>query len=65
MYRFLSKQFNLNLLAAEDASGKLDESKVTIEDEKLMHVWNQEHPVPANALRSVQEVEAGLKALQK
>jgi hypothetical protein len=65
MYRFLAKQFKLNLAAAEDPSGKMDESKVTLEDEKLLHVWNEQHPVPASALKTVEEVQKALDALEK
>ena len=65
MYRFLARKFTLNLSAAENADGKLDESKVTIEDEKLMRVWNDANPVPANALRTVEDVELALKKAQR
>jgi hypothetical protein len=65
MYRFLAKQFKLNLAAAEKPDGTLDESKVTFEDPKLMDVWNDAHPVPANALKTVAEVEAALKKQQQ
>jgi dienelactone hydrolase len=65
MYRFLAKQFKLNLAAAEDASGKMDESKITLEDEKLLHVWNEQHAVPTNALRTVEDVQRSLDALEK
>ncbi|MEI6421360.1 MAG: acetylxylan esterase [Lentisphaerota bacterium] len=65
MYRFLAGKFMLNLSAAENADGKLDESKVTIEDGKLMRVWNDANPVPANVLRTVEDVEAALKKAQR
>jgi hypothetical protein len=38
---------------------------VTIEDAKLMSVWNDANPVPANALRTVEDVESALKKAQR
>jgi dienelactone hydrolase len=64
MYRFLAGQFKLNLSAAQDATGKLDESKVTIEPAKAMRVWNDANPLPASALKGAAAVEAALKAAQ-
>jgi hypothetical protein len=65
MYQYLAKQFNLNLSAAETSDGKLDETKVTLEDSDKMAVWNDAHPVPADAVKTLAELETALKAAQK
>ena len=39
VYKFMAKHLNLNLKAVEDAAGKIDESKITIEPEKAMYVF--------------------------
>jgi hypothetical protein len=65
MYQYLAKQFNLNLSAAETSDGKLDETKVTLEDPDKMAVWNDAHPVPADAVKTLAELETALKAAQK
>lgn len=64
MYRFVAERFKLKLAAVEDASGKIDESKVTIEKPELMHVFNDAHPLPARALHSAEAVEESMRALQ-
>jgi len=59
MYEFMAKYLNLNLAAAEDASGKLDESKVTIEKEEAQKVFGPNgEELPANALHSFEELQA-------
>lgn len=65
MYHFVAGRFHLNLAAVLDASGKVDESKVTIEKPELMHVFNDAHPLPARALHSADAVERSLRELQK
>lgn len=65
MYRFVAERFGLNLAAVEDANGKVDESKVTIEKPELMHVFNAAHPLPARALHSAAAVQRSLRALQQ
>jgi hypothetical protein len=64
MYRFLARQFKLDVSKTEDAGGKLDESKVTVEPAAKMRVFNDAHPLPANGLKGAAAVEAALKAQQ-
>jgi hypothetical protein len=53
MYEFLAQHLKLNLSAAEDATGKLDESKVTIEKEEAQKVFGPKGELlPANAVKS-------------
>jgi len=39
LYKFVAKNFNLDIHKIEDKSGKIDESEVTIEKEQLMYVF--------------------------
>jgi dienelactone hydrolase len=39
LYKFVAKNFNLDIHKIEDKSGKIDESEVTIEKEPLMYVF--------------------------
>jgi dienelactone hydrolase len=47
MYRFLAGQFKLNLAAAQGGEGKIDESKVTVENWKTLCVFDDSSPLPA------------------
>ncbi|MCB2377311.1 acetylxylan esterase [Hymenobacter sp. BT635] len=59
MYRFLAQHLGLNLTAAEDAAGKLDESKVTVEKEEAQKVFGPKGELlPATALRSFEALQA-------
>lgn len=59
LYQFIAKHFKLDISSLLDASGKLDESKVTIEPELAMFVFGaQGENLPANAIK-------GFEALQK
>src|ERR1035437_123054 len=62
MYTFFSKTFGLNLKAISDGNGNIDENGITIQNNKDMHVYGEGHPLPANALRSHQEI---MKAFKK
>nr|GFC29982.1 hypothetical protein [Tanacetum cinerariifolium] len=58
MYEFLAKNLGLNLAAAEDKAGKMDESKVTIEKEEAQHVFGPKgEGLPANALHSFADLQ--------
>ena len=64
-YRFLAERLGLNLAAVQDASGKIDESKITIEPASRMHVFDEAFPLPADALHGAAAVEHALKQLQQ
>jgi len=58
LYSFLAKYFNLDLKKVQDRSGKIDESKVTIEKYPAMYVFGEKgENLPANAIRSFEELE--------
>jgi hypothetical protein len=63
-YRFLARQFDLDLKAVTNETGAIDESKVTIEKAGPLHVFNDAHPIPAHALREIEKVEAVFRDLQ-
>ena len=65
MYRFMAERFGLNLAAIQDADGRIDESRVTIEHAGPRHVFNDDFPLPAHALRDAAEVERALRKLQQ
>ena len=64
MYRFMAERFGLNLAAIQDADGKIDESQITIEHAGPMHVFDDNFPLPARALREAAAVEHALRTLQ-
>ena len=58
LYSFLAKYFNLDLKKIQDKSGKIDESKVTIEKYPAMYVFGEKgEKLPANAIKSFEELE--------
>jgi hypothetical protein len=64
MYSFVAKHMGLNINAVKDKSGKIDESKVTIEKYDKMLVFGRNGKMPENALRTADEVWKCLKSLQ-
>lgn len=63
--RFLARRLGLDLAAMQNAAGEIDESKVTIEPAKTMHVFDSVFLLPPGALRGAGEVERVLKQLQQ
>lgn len=58
LYDFLGKHFKLNRSKVRDRSGKIDESKVTIEKYPAMYVFGPNgEKLPANAIKSFAELE--------
>ena len=64
MYSFVAKHMGLNINAVTDKSGKIDESKVTIEKYDKMLVFGKDGKMPENALKTADEVWKRLKSLQ-
>ena len=64
MYGFMADHLGLNINAVRDKTGKIDESKVTIEDYKALLVFGTEGKLPANAVRGPEAIQAVLKSLQ-
>ena len=58
LYEFLTRHFKMNAKAVQDASGKFDESEVTIEKFPAMYVFGEKgENLPANAIKSFEELE--------
>ncbi len=64
MYDFMARHLGLNISAVKDKTGKIDESKVTVEKYDKMLVFGKNGKMPANALKTADEVWKCLKSLQ-
>ncbi len=64
MYEFMAKHMGLNLNAVKDKTGKIDESKVTIEKYDKLLVFGKNGNMPANALHNADEVWTMIRSLQ-
>jgi hypothetical protein len=64
MYDFMAKQLGLNIATVKDKQGKVDESKVTIENYEAQLVFGKEGKLPATAIRGTDEIRKVLKSLQ-
>ncbi len=65
LFDFIAKQFGLPPGPVRSAEGALDEASITIEPAAAMHAFNDQHPLPARALRDPGRIEQALKALQR
>jgi len=63
-YDFMSRHLGLNINAVKDKTGKIDESKVTIENYTSLLVFGTEGKLPANAVKGPDAIRAVLKSLQ-
>ena len=58
VYNFFAKTFNLNKTALFQADGKLNESSITIEDEKEMYVFGDHGQyLPSHAIKGFENLE--------
>jgi dienelactone hydrolase len=64
MYDFMARHLQLNLNAVKDKSGKVDESKVTIENYEEMLVFGKEGKMPLNALKGPDAIRKAIISLQ-
>ena len=65
MYGFVAKHFNLDIKKIQDKSGKIDESKVTIEPAEKMFAFGAQQKLPANAVLGAEGVRKVLLESQK
>ena len=65
MYKFLAKKLNLEITAATNAKGELDESHVTLEPPDTIRIWTRDHPLPPDALHGVDAIRSELTSLQR
>jgi len=64
MYDFMAKHLGLNIAAVKDKLGKVDESKVTVENYEAQLVFGREGKLPATAIKGTDEIRKVLKTLQ-
>jgi hypothetical protein len=64
MYDFMARYMGLNINAVKDKAGKIDESKVTIENYEALLVFGKEGKLPASAVKGPEAIRAVLKSLQ-
>ncbi|WP_255460359.1 sugar phosphate isomerase/epimerase family protein [Lacibacter sediminis] len=58
LYEFMAKHLGLNLKTIQDANGKIDESKITIEPEKSLFVFGDNgEKLPAHAVKGFENLE--------
>ncbi|MGZ3755785.1 MAG: alpha/beta hydrolase family protein [Mucilaginibacter sp.] len=54
LYRFVAKNFKLDIKSIEDKNGNIDESKVTVEKEPMMYVFGDHgQNLPADAVKGI------------
>ncbi len=64
MYDFMARHMGLNINAVKDKTGKIDESKVTIENYEALLVFGKEGKLPPAAVKGPEAIRAVLKSLQ-
>jgi len=66
LYEFLAKHFHLDLRKIKDVSGKIDESKVTIEPKQAMYVFGEHgEKLPANAIHGFDQLQKEFNEIKK
>jgi dienelactone hydrolase len=64
MYDFMARHLGLNINAVKGKTGKIDESKVTIENYEALLVFGKDAKLPANAVKGPEAIRAVLRSLQ-
>jgi hypothetical protein len=64
MYDFMARHLGININAVKDKTGKVDESKVTIENYEALLVFGKEGKLPVTAVKGADEIRKVLKSLQ-
>lgn len=64
-YEFFARQFGLKTDDMRDSQGRIDESKNTIEETKMLKVFDKDHPRPDTALKSEEKIMKTFRSLQK
>ena len=55
-YSFLAKHLNLSLANVKNQDGSIDEADIIIEEKQRFKVFDENHPLPASAVRTNDEV---------
>jgi hypothetical protein len=64
MYNFMARHLGLDINAVKDKTGKINESKATIEKYDKLLVFGKNGKMPANAIHNADDVWIALKDLQ-
>jgi hypothetical protein len=64
MYDLMARRLGLNISAVKDKTGKLDESKCTIEKAEAMLAFGKDQKLPVNAVKGPEAIWKVLKSLQ-
>jgi hypothetical protein len=64
MYDFMARHLGLNINDVKDKTGKIDESKVTIEKYEAQLVFGKEGKLPVTAVKGLAKIKEMLKSLQ-
>lgn len=64
MYDFMARHLDLNINTVKDKTGKVDESKVTIENFEAQLVFGKDGKLPATAVKGTDAIRKVLKSLQ-
>jgi hypothetical protein len=64
MYDFMARHLALNINAVKDKTGKVDESKCTVENYESMLVFGKDGHLPASAVKGADAIWAVLKSMQ-
>ena len=64
MYDFMARHLGLNINAVKDKTGRIDESKVTIEKHEAQLVFGKEGKLPATAVKGADKIREVLESLQ-
>jgi dienelactone hydrolase len=65
MYRFMAKTLGLSLKNLTGKDGSIDESSITIQQNKDLLVFNKKFPLPLNALKSHDEIVKAFNEVQQ
>jgi hypothetical protein len=55
-YKFLARQFSLDINAITNAAGKIDEGFIKVEPAEVLRVFDNNHPRPAYAVKGDKEI---------
>jgi hypothetical protein len=65
LYEFIAEHFNMNIDAIKDKQGRIDESRVTVEEEQALYVFGKNgETLPANAIKGFENLVKLFEALQ-
>lgn len=63
-YNFMAKHLGLNIATVTDKNGKIDESKIDIENTNMLLLFSSKNPLPSNALQGKDDIQEAFKKLR-